>query len=213
MTLVPAERHGELSINGTIVWKTFRNARATSDPRISSTFKALRSNERVSDSLGEAICIDRWRATRIVRHNKTTARTDGLSRTAWISCHAMVACGDRLPCAGCCQQHFDALGKISTLRPRRLERPLPYCSARRRRRSQVLAGFCHFPVTGADRSEPSSPILRSRFYPRIDFTALRAFVLRVPALTTARLYFTEDKDGHDPTPGWVDSNSAACRLP
>ncbi|MFM0091663.1 site-specific integrase [Paraburkholderia sediminicola] len=49
------------------------------------------------------------------------------------------------------------------------------------------------------------PVAHARTYTRSDFTALRAFVQRVPAPTIARLYFTEDEDGHEPTPGWVES--------
>ncbi|MDQ7982453.1 site-specific integrase [Paraburkholderia sp. SARCC-3016] len=49
------------------------------------------------------------------------------------------------------------------------------------------------------------PVVHHRAYSRSDFTALRAFVQRVPAATIARLYFTEDEDGHEPTPGWVES--------
>lgn len=48
-------------------------------------------------------------------------------------------------------------------------------------------------------------VAHARAYTRSDFTALRAFVQRVPASTIARLYFTEDEDGHEPTPGWVES--------
>jgi hypothetical protein len=48
-------------------------------------------------------------------------------------------------------------------------------------------------------------VMRTLAYTRSDFTALRAFVQRVPAATIARLYFTEDEDGHEPTPGWVES--------
>jgi integrase len=49
------------------------------------------------------------------------------------------------------------------------------------------------------------PVAHNRAYTRSNFTALRAFVQRVPAATIARLYFTEDEDGHEPTPGWVES--------
>ncbi|MBU6486195.1 MAG: site-specific integrase [Burkholderiales bacterium] len=38
-----------------------------------------------------------------------------------------------------------------------------------------------------------------RAYTRTDFTALRAFVQRVPAATIARLYFSEDDNGDPPT--------------
>ncbi|MFC0403120.1 site-specific integrase [Paraburkholderia rhizosphaerae] len=53
-------------------------------------------------------------------------------------------------------------------------------------------------------NKPQS-VARTRLYTRSDFTALRAFVQRVPAATIARLYFTADEDGHEPTPGWVES--------
>ena len=43
------------------------------------------------------------------------------------------------------------------------------------------------------------PIQQIRQYTRTDFTALRAFVQRVPAATIARLYFSEDKNGETPT--------------
>ncbi|HEY2596303.1 MAG TPA: phage integrase family protein [Chloroflexota bacterium] len=43
----------------------------------------------------------------------------------------------------------------------------------------------------------------SRAYSRTDFTALRAFVQRVPPATIARLYSTEDSDGNAPGAGWV----------
>ncbi|WP_205182556.1 site-specific integrase [Burkholderia sp. LMG 13014] len=48
-------------------------------------------------------------------------------------------------------------------------------------------------------------IAHQRSYTRTDFTALRAFVQRVPATAIARLYFTEDENGDEPTPGWVES--------
>ncbi|MGF6978111.1 integrase [Paraburkholderia sp. JPY465] len=48
-------------------------------------------------------------------------------------------------------------------------------------------------------------VSRQRAYTRNDFAALRAFVQRVPAATIARLYFSEDEDGNEPTPGWVES--------
>ncbi|MGF6637436.1 phage integrase family protein, partial [Paraburkholderia sp. MM6662-R1] len=47
-------------------------------------------------------------------------------------------------------------------------------------------------------------VLRERGYTRTDFTALRAYVQRVPAATIARLYFTEDEDGNAPTAAWAD---------
>jgi len=48
-------------------------------------------------------------------------------------------------------------------------------------------------------------IALERRYTRTDFTALRAYVQRVPAATIARLYFTEDEEGREATPGWVES--------
>ena len=48
-------------------------------------------------------------------------------------------------------------------------------------------------------------VAHARTYTRSDFTALRAFVQHVAPATIARLYFTEDEDGHEPTPGWVQS--------
>ncbi|MDR5806330.1 site-specific integrase [Caballeronia sp. LZ001] len=42
-------------------------------------------------------------------------------------------------------------------------------------------------------------------YTRNHFAALRAFVQRVPAATITRLYFSEDGDGNEATPGWVES--------
>jgi len=45
----------------------------------------------------------------------------------------------------------------------------------------------------------SLPITLTRAYSRTDFTALRAFVQRVPPATIARLYFSEDSDGNAPT--------------
>ncbi|MBB5510643.1 site-specific integrase [Paraburkholderia atlantica] len=48
-------------------------------------------------------------------------------------------------------------------------------------------------------------VSRQRAYTRNDFAALRAFVQRVPAATIARVYFSEDEDGNEPTPGWVES--------
>lgn len=51
----------------------------------------------------------------------------------------------------------------------------------------------------------SLPITLSRAYSRTDFTALRAFVQRVPPATIARLYFSEDSDGNAPTAGWVNT--------
>ncbi|MFM0051558.1 phage integrase family protein [Caballeronia grimmiae] len=42
-------------------------------------------------------------------------------------------------------------------------------------------------------------------YTRNHFAALRAFVQRVPASTITRLYFSEDGDGNEATPGWVES--------
>ncbi|MGF6870676.1 integrase [Paraburkholderia sp. MM5477-R1] len=53
-------------------------------------------------------------------------------------------------------------------------------------------------------NKPQS-IALTRRYTRSDFTALRAFVQRVPAATIARLYFTEDEDGNVPTAGWADA--------
>ncbi len=71
---------------------------------------------------------------------------------------------------------------------------------------------------GSSSRRPITPIFRlapmanriqtvnqARTYTRSDFTALRAFVQRVPAAMIARLYFTEDNDGREPTPGWVES--------
>ncbi|CAB3774485.1 phage integrase family protein [Paraburkholderia humisilvae] len=49
------------------------------------------------------------------------------------------------------------------------------------------------------------PVAHARAYTRSDFIALRAFVQRVPAATIARLYFTADANGHEPTAGWVES--------
>ncbi|MFP3588494.1 site-specific integrase [Paraburkholderia sp. SIMBA_055] len=51
----------------------------------------------------------------------------------------------------------------------------------------------------------SLPITLTRAYSRTDFTALRAFVQRVPPATIARLYFSEDSDGNAPTAGWVST--------
>ncbi|MGF6915858.1 phage integrase family protein [Paraburkholderia sp. 40] len=51
----------------------------------------------------------------------------------------------------------------------------------------------------------SLPITLTRAYSRTDFTALRAFVQRVPPATIARLYFSEDRDGNAPTAGWVST--------
>ncbi|MFP3556715.1 hypothetical protein SB861_39250 [Paraburkholderia sp. SIMBA_049] len=51
----------------------------------------------------------------------------------------------------------------------------------------------------------SLPITLTRAYSRTDFTALRAFVQRVPSATIARLYFSEDSDGNAPTAGWVST--------
>ncbi|MFB9127760.1 hypothetical protein ACFFYR_33075 [Paraburkholderia dipogonis] len=48
-------------------------------------------------------------------------------------------------------------------------------------------------------------LTNERAYSRTDFTALRAFVQRVPTATIARLYFTEDEDGHEPTAAWVEA--------
>ena len=48
-------------------------------------------------------------------------------------------------------------------------------------------------------------ITQHRTYTRNEFAALRAFVQRIPGATIARLYFTEDEDGNEPTPGWVES--------
>ncbi|BBQ03590.1 hypothetical protein BSFA1_87180 (plasmid) [Burkholderia sp. SFA1] len=42
-------------------------------------------------------------------------------------------------------------------------------------------------------------------YTRNHFAALRAFVQRIPAATITRLYFSEDEDGNEATPGWVES--------
>lgn len=42
-------------------------------------------------------------------------------------------------------------------------------------------------------------------YTRNHFAALRAFVQRIPASTITRLYFSEDEDGNEATPGWVES--------
>ncbi|MDN7429065.1 phage integrase family protein [Burkholderia sp. AU45388] len=49
----------------------------------------------------------------------------------------------------------------------------------------------------ADRPQP---IAHQRTYTRNDFTALRAFVQRVPPATVGRLYFGEDENGHTPSP-------------
>jgi integrase len=56
-----------------------------------------------------------------------------------------------------------------------------------------------------DVANQPQPLTLERTYSRTDFTALRAFVQRVPAATIARLYFTEDEDGHEPTAAWVDA--------
>ncbi|SAK63437.1 integrase [Caballeronia glebae] len=42
-------------------------------------------------------------------------------------------------------------------------------------------------------------------YTRNHFAALRAYVQRIPASTITRLYFSEDEDGNEATPGWVES--------
>ncbi|WP_250537160.1 site-specific integrase [Caballeronia sp. AZ10_KS36] len=42
-------------------------------------------------------------------------------------------------------------------------------------------------------------------YTRNHFAALRAYVQRIPASTIMRLYFSEDDDGNEATPGWVES--------
>ncbi|BCQ29995.1 tyrosine-type recombinase/integrase (plasmid) [Caballeronia sp. NK8] len=42
-------------------------------------------------------------------------------------------------------------------------------------------------------------------YTRNHFAALRAFVQRIPASTITRLYFSEDEDGNDATPAWVEA--------
>ncbi|ONC30060.1 integrase [Burkholderia pseudomallei] len=47
-------------------------------------------------------------------------------------------------------------------------------------------------------------ITRGRGYTRVDFTALRAFVQRVPATAIARLYFPPDENGDDLSPAWVE---------
>jgi integrase len=47
-------------------------------------------------------------------------------------------------------------------------------------------------------------ITRVRGYTRVDFTALRAFVQRVPAAAIARLYFRPDENGEEPSPAWVE---------
>ena len=43
-----------------------------------------------------------------------------------------------------------------------------------------------------------------RLYTLNDFAALRAFVQRVPATAIARVYFSEDEDGEEPTASWVE---------
>jgi integrase len=53
-------------------------------------------------------------------------------------------------------------------------------------------------------SNQPQTISRTRFYTRNDFTALRAYVQRVPAATIARLYFHEDENGDVPTAANVD---------
>lgn len=47
-------------------------------------------------------------------------------------------------------------------------------------------------------------ISHTRSYTRNEFTALRAYVQRVPATTIARLYFSEDEDGNLPTAAGVE---------
>ena len=47
-------------------------------------------------------------------------------------------------------------------------------------------------------------ISRAQTYTRNDFTALRAFVQRVPAATIARLYFSENETGDPPTAACVE---------
>ncbi|MCQ0034609.1 hypothetical protein [Burkholderia glumae] len=47
-------------------------------------------------------------------------------------------------------------------------------------------------------------IAHQRTYTRNDFTALRAFVQRVPPATIGRLYFGEDEDGHTPSPAAIE---------
>ncbi|MDR5755227.1 MULTISPECIES: phage integrase family protein [unclassified Caballeronia] len=42
-------------------------------------------------------------------------------------------------------------------------------------------------------------------YTRTHFAALRAYVQRITASTIARLYFSEDEDGNEATPGWLES--------
>ncbi|WGS55121.1 site-specific integrase (plasmid) [Paraburkholderia sp. D15] len=51
-----------------------------------------------------------------------------------------------------------------------------------------------------------------RQYTRNDFTALRAFVQRVPAATIARLYFSEDENGDAPTATGVERHLRAMQA-
>ncbi|KMZ13398.1 hypothetical protein BHUM_01735 [Candidatus Burkholderia humilis] len=54
-------------------------------------------------------------------------------------------------------------------------------------------------------NKPQTVTKSRALYTRNHFAALRAFVQRVPAATIARLYFSEDEQGHEATPGWVES--------